>query len=60
MTTRKATRQDVKVHYNDQGYECRISKDGHVTYRMDIDKPWREGRYVTEYVKDDRDNVHLT
>jgi len=49
MDDRKATRQEVKVHYNDHGYECRISRDGHVTYRLDIDDPWQEGRWVSEY-----------
>lgn len=38
----------IRKHYKDQGYEVRISKDGHVTYRKD-GAPWLEGRWVSEY-----------
>lgn len=59
MTT-KATEQQVRKHYDDQGLVVRISKDGHVTYRYPAALNWSEGRYVSEYRLDDRNNVHLT
>ena len=37
-----------RSHYAEQGYQTRISRDGHITIRKD-DGPWLEGRYVSEY-----------
>jgi len=53
----KATAAQVRKHYIDQGYEVRISEDGHVEFRHD--GAWMEGRYVSEYRVVDG-NVHLT
>jgi hypothetical protein len=38
----------IRSHYAEQGYEVRIGRDGHVTYRKG-DGPWLEGRYISEY-----------
>lgn len=57
MTT--ATAKQVREHYKAQGYQVRIDDDGHVFYRK-IGKEWQEGRWVVEYLVDERGNVHLT
>lgn len=44
----RPTPAQVRAHYQDQGYEVRIAKDGHVTYRKDGGE-WLEGRWVSEH-----------
>jgi hypothetical protein len=45
-----ATTKQVRDHYKAQGYEVRISRDGHVIYQKpDGGCIWFEGRYVSEY-----------
>lgn len=44
----RPTPEQVRSHYKIQGYEVRIAKDGHVTYRKD-GGAWLEGRWVSEY-----------
>lgn len=52
--TRTATAKEVRKHYKDDGYDVRISRDGHVTYRDPDRNIWCEGRWVEEYrVEDD-------
>lgn len=47
--THEATKTEIRTHYTDQGYEVKIDRDGHVTYRENADDPWLEGRWVSEY-----------
>lgn len=48
MTTQRATTEQVRKHYEDQGYEVRIDDAGHVEFR-DSDGEWLEGRWISEY-----------
>lgn len=50
---KQATKSEIRTHYTDQGYEVKISRDGHVTYRMNAGDAWLEGRWVSEYVVED-------
>lgn len=49
MTTRTATKTEIRNHYKDDGHTVRISRDGHVTFKRDGEGEWLEGRYVEEY-----------
>jgi hypothetical protein len=52
---RQATPAEVRAYLKAEGYEVRISRDGHVTYRKDRDKSpgaqpiWLEGRWLNDY-----------
>lgn len=46
--TRQATTSEVRSHYKAQGYEVRIGRDGHVTFRS-AGEAWLEGRWISEY-----------
>lgn len=60
MTSKQATPAQVRHFYKDQGYEVRITKDGHVSFRYPFnDALWKDGRFVSEYRVDDG-QVHLT
>jgi len=48
MTNSIATAAQVRKHYKDQGYDVKISNDGHLDYRKD-GGAWLEGRWVSEY-----------
>jgi hypothetical protein len=48
MTYIQSMHAKVRAHYKALGYEVRITRDGHVTYRKDNGE-WREGRFVSEY-----------
>ena len=45
----QATTKQVRDSYKASGYDVRISRDGHVTFRKDGDSMWLEGRWVEEY-----------
>lgn len=49
MTHSPATVDQIRAHYTEQGYEVKITEDGHVTYRKDSGGKWLEGRWVSEY-----------
>jgi hypothetical protein len=51
----KATVQQVRDYYRADGYEVRISEDGHVKFRNPREAApiWLEGRWVSEYRVDD-------
>lgn len=55
----KATEDQVRAHYESQGSEVQIAKDGRVIFRR-VGGKWLGGRWVSEYRVDDRGNVHLT
>lgn len=44
-----ATTAQVRKTYKDQGFEVRIGRDGHVTFRREGSSKWLEGRWVSEY-----------
>lgn len=48
MTSRKATAAEVRAHYKARGYQVRITREGHVTFR-NVGEAWLEGRWVEEY-----------
>lgn len=54
----KATVDQVRKHYADQGYQVKIDDEGHVYFRK-TGHEWQEGRWVSEYRVDDKGNVHL-
>ena len=59
----KATEKQIRDHYKAQGCECRIS-DGHVRYRPANRSKrdtgaWLDGRWVREYIVDERGNVQV-
>ena len=60
MTERPATEQEVRKHYEADGYEVRIDDEGHVEYRRDSDDEWLEGRWVSEYRYSAEHGVRLT
>jgi hypothetical protein len=53
-----ATEAQVRESYKSLGYEVRITRDGHVTYRA-RGTAWLEGRWVSEYVVIDDGSVIL-
>ena len=56
----QATTKQVRDSYKASGYDVRISRDGHVTFRKDGDSMWLEGRWVEEYRVDaDTGSVYL-
>lgn len=63
MTNTTATAAQVRKHFKDEGYEVRIGRDGHVTYRPDPDRfpgsasAWLEGRWIEEYRIDEEGRV---
>ena len=48
MTNSIATAAQVRKNHKNQGYDVKISNDGHVEYRKD-GGAWLEGRWVSEY-----------
>lgn len=44
----KATAEQVRDHYEAQGYQVQIDEEGHVNFRK-RGQEWREGRWVSEY-----------
>jgi len=48
MTMIKPTSKQVRAHYASQGFDVRISRDGHIVFRR-AGEAWREGRWLDEY-----------
>jgi hypothetical protein len=59
MTTRTATATEVRKHYKDAGHTVRINSEGHVEFKRNGEGSWLEGRWVSEYLVDDENGVHL-
>lgn len=53
MTTRTATAAEVRNLYKSQGHTVRIDREGHVEFKRDGEGPWLEGRWVSEYRRDE-------
>jgi hypothetical protein len=56
MDMRQATKSEIRKLYTDQGFEVRISRDGHIEIRNGGE--WTEGRWVEEYLTAEDGNVH--
>ena len=44
----QVTLEQVRVHYRERGFEYRIAKNGHVSFRKQCGA-WRDGGYVSDY-----------
>ena len=46
----QATADQVREYFGRCGYDVRISRNGHVTFRPCFGKhPWQDGRWLEEY-----------
>lgn len=56
---RKATRQEVIIHFGLLGKEVRIDDEGHIEFRdEETGGEWLDGRYLSEYFYCDRFGVY--